>query len=812
MAKSLNKSKSTKSSVIRMKKQWWNFILVLFLFLIALPSPTEASNNFSFVRESIMTVCDVYNVKITSKGEPIPECDELPSAKDFFIVDSNSLWEMPCDDTSNDEPQARRPTIWDRTIRTLHWLLEGIQNKIAAFGDIASRAVQDVSRLSLITKQWNIYWYFFGGLVASLLFFIQGLYISRPGTLGYNIFLNILMGYGGAALFYMVHLYFKNVYVMGTFIAIFLYTLTPWYVHCRMSAIGILTSMELLIPLFGMLVKVIFETNLYFGPILSLYINCGGIVIHILCLLALYIDEKLILVKVFFLPFYRMVQRIFGIGQQNQKEIDFMKASAKELNRELFTTFGVATPVELSLPEQLNAAFTKALNQACKLAQGEWEDECWYFIRDKCSEATWNAGFLAYMIGWIICPRIAYESCGSKSSLIDLEAYCNAPEMTAFGAAYKSYTDAIDKLRDEIIIDPLKPKVNTEILEMAAGFDIFANRWTWWVRHIISFGMSGLVISLVVLALFSAVVFLIRYRRDLYFCNNYLSRSIVDLWKIRLSRREKLRYYSSFVGLMYEWINTMMEHPSHFAKYTRLIVEVMVCFWIEQSAKLLSWHLNDIHFVVPEYGEARFVFNVQGDGAIAKIIRAILGGFSLQSKYCKIADSSVCNTVFIPVDWRTWLMLFSLAIFYFLIGIYKTKSDYIMCRICDFLIPKKGEARAEVTLLEVLEERRKREIVVEMLAKEEIEDPVFLREQNLLVLAFYQPRRWYHRFMPTTVLSIIARCTLGIDSILCQVCGQDLVTGRFRCNALLLCDECRFCLTKCPCGSDSCKDGEKFDI
>jgi hypothetical protein len=99
---------------------------------------------------------------------------------------------------------------------------------------------------------------------------------------------------------------------------------------------------------------------------------------------------------------------------------------------------------------------------------------------------------------------------------------------------------------------------------------------------------------------------------------------------------------------------------------------------------------------VPSYGSARFVFNVQGDGLFASLMRAVLGGFSLESKYCKIADSSACNTAFVPVDWRTWLMLFLLAIFYFVIGIYQSKSDFIMCRICDFLIPKRGEERAEM--------------------------------------------------------------------------------------------------------------------
>jgi hypothetical protein len=87
-----------------------------------------------------------------------------------------------------------------------------------------------------------------------------------------------------------------------------------------------------------------------------------------------------------------------------------------------------------------------------------------------------------------------------------------------------------------------------------------------------------------------------------------------------------------------------------------------------------------------------------------------------------------------------------------------------MCRICDFLIPKRGEERTEVTLEEINEERRKRSVVVEKLAEEEIKHPCFDRGQNDAIISFYQPRRWYHRFMPTLILSLIAHWKLGVDS------------------------------------------------
>jgi hypothetical protein len=47
----------------------------------------------------------------------------------------------------------------------------------------------------------------------------------------------------------------------------------------------------------------------------------------------------------------------------------------------------------------------------------------------------------------------------------------------------------------------LVPKVNNDILEMTAGFDLFAAKWTWWLRHFISWGMAGLCLSIVLLSI-----------------------------------------------------------------------------------------------------------------------------------------------------------------------------------------------------------------------------------------------------------------------------------------------------------------------
>jgi hypothetical protein len=80
-----------------------------------------------------------------------------------------------------------------------------------------------------------------------------------------------------------------------------------------------------------------------------------------------------------------------------------------------------------------------------------------------------------------------------------------------------------------------------------------------------------------------------------------------------------------------------------------------------------------------------------------------------------------------------------------------------MCRISDFLIPKRAEERAEVGWGEIKEERSKRRIIVMALAKEElIKIRVLIGKKNLII-SFCKPRRWYHRFifMPTRLVVII---------------------------------------------------------
>ena len=107
--------------------------------------------------------------------------------------------------------------------------------------------------------------------------------------------------------------------------------------------------------------------------------------------------------------------------------------------------------------------------------------------------------------------------------------------------------------------------------------------------------------------------------------------------------------------------------------------------------------MQQIRFVVPERGSTRFAFQVQSDGKIAAIFRFLFGGLDISSKYCKLADASVCVPgPYQPVSLISWSVLFILAILHPL-GFSFSRSDDVLCRICDrFLIPEIGRKRAKI--------------------------------------------------------------------------------------------------------------------
>ncbi len=233
----------------------------------------------------------------------------------------------------------------------------------------------------------------------------------------------------------------------------------------------------------------------------------------------------------------------------------------------------------------------------------------------------------------------------------------------------------------------------------------------------------------------------------------------------------------------------------------------MLLFFLSEC--VVRWtheELQKIQFTEPEQGDARLAFNVQGNGTIARIMHSVLGGFSLQSKYCTKANSSVCMTPFFLVGWSTWVSLFTLAGLYVLTGLYQNKSDYFMCRLCDRFIYRIQQKRIEMKQKASREERRRKRLVIQILAEKALLKARSRLKDNQLILLFYssQHRHWYHhKLTPTIMKSMIAYYKFGVENIFCQICFQNVTTTRFKCKTLLFCDGCNIYLKRCPCGCGS---------
>lgn len=791
---------------------------LLLILAMTVVHVTAAENwNTTIDASTIFQVCDIHDVKITFGNNTPPYCPKLPvvrSAGDFFNQ-NRAVFEVKCTDQTQDEPQSRRPTVWDRSVRALHSLVSGVRSKIEAFTAFAASAALDIAEASLITRRWHVFWYFIASSTVSAIFFCQGFTISRPGKLKFNIVLNIIIGFLLTATFYCCHLYFYNVWMMGVLAAIALFCFSPIYPSTYLSGLGLFTLIELFIPMLGMLARFYLNTNLFFGPFLSLVINLGGLLVQSLCFVALYIDEKLMVVKLFFLPFYQICQRIFTSSQRAGQTVRLMQSEAESITRSIFTAMDISPPDDLTGLQRIDKAMTDALSMACKTRTMRFMGVCYSFVRKQCLETAWNVDPMAYVVATFMCGNAALESCSvMRSKTVDqLDSFCRVQNQSAFGFVYNSLQEQLNDLHRQIVIDPLAPKVNPDILEATTGFDLLAASWTWWVARALRWGMAAFCLAVLFVAFIQAVSFLYKYYSDVYFCNNYLSYTkIEEEWRIKLTRKEQTKYYGSFAQAVWDLILFIYRQPQRYSQSVRPLVYTLVCWSVEKLAFKVHQLMDCMNFVVPELGDSRFTFNVQGSGMLALQLRLILGGFSIQSKYCKVVDSYACKTAFLPVDWQEYMKLLTVAFFYFAIGVFQSRSDYLMCRLADFFIPSQGEKRAEVILEDILFERQKRMKIISNMAIEEFEDPVFDKTQNDLIIRFYLPRRWYHRFFPTLGLQLIAYFVYGIDNILCQVCGSSIVEARFRCRNLLMCEECVMYVRQCPCGSDLCKDNKAFPV
>jgi len=182
--------------------------------------------------------------------------------------------------------------------------------------------------------------------------------------------------------------------------------------------------------------------------------------------------------------------------------------------------------------------------------------------------------------------------------------------------------------------------------------------------------------------------FLRKYNTNVRYYNTYLSQTIIQERNLKLTQREKRRYYDTPWRLVTNYFYSLLESPQEVGASISLILQSFLALVIERLAKVLHSEVSKIQFKVNTYGDSNFSFNVDGTGIFAHIFQLVLGAFNVRTRFCGTSSTENCEGPFIENGWRTWLLLFFLAVSFFFIGVVKQKATYIMCRVCDFINPE----------------------------------------------------------------------------------------------------------------------------
>jgi len=259
--------------------------------------------SFSIHMEHIFTICNGTSVIHTQGGDVIPPCDHLPLAgSDFFksVANNHNISVDGCHENRTSSGDAI-----ERNLATLKRGVDILRERLLRLVDIATPASYAISTpLGDIITLWNWGAYFAICSVVSALFFLGNLFdVSVTSYLT-----SIILGIGTGSLYYSIHLFYGDNRLLLVYMFIGLMSASPLYSSCRLRFVSFVAWLQLLFPLSALWVYNVFETRLFFGPVLSCVLNGVLMLLHLLCLVLLYIDERLTAVKVILMPLYRISQ------------------------------------------------------------------------------------------------------------------------------------------------------------------------------------------------------------------------------------------------------------------------------------------------------------------------------------------------------------------------------------------------------------------------------------------------------------------------------------------------------------------------
>ena len=755
-------------------------------------------NGIDIESEHILTVCDTLKIVHTRKSEPIPNCPPLPQTPlgGFFSqLKTGHHFDSGCSEldannitVSSDETVAK---IVANGVSALKWLIDAIKTELENLVTILLATAENKSGLGSIRRSWNHRLLIFLSLCCGLV--LQ----MRSGRMR-DCWISAFIGTLTSAVLYSAQLYFTTWY--GVLI------LTGTTLMFYRPQIGFMTLLQLILPHSHLIIRLAFELQLFFGPVHIFFLNGGAMLVQLLCLLGLYIDEKLLIVKVLVLPLYRTLIDLF---MGSNRRYSGLVQSLKRVATELFSS--LQQPLTGN-GGQMDEQMKLQMRGMCENATRSWFTTCSNLFNSSCTvyingtdlvkvdqglnvAGQWLSGLFSIVPGTntnkatAVQRTAAKQLCQQLSDMVcrpvDLATYCT--DQSIISRAYDIFKSALDQLQSFFSLNQSWIQLIADKLPISFVWEDFVSVFQLF-RHSISIIFASLAIFLLLRALWRAIFFLRRYKTDLHFCND--------------DRQQ--------------WTSLLCDNI-RFGR-CKLLIRLCIFVAIERLIEGFYSTFQQVRFIVAERGSSRFAFQVQGDGPIATILRFLFGGFDISSNYCKLADASICvPEPYQPVSWISWTILFLLAILH-PFALFYGSADEILCCICDrFIMPRIGRKRAQIKQSKRVERVRKTRIFIRRQTEERIHQVNLV--SNRLLIAFYSRKRWYHhRYVPEIVQSIIAYFHSGRlltnPSLACQICYQSRFEWMYKCGTLLFCDNCRSHLKKyrCPCKSTLCSDGKKVPL
>lgn len=223
----------------------------------------------------------------------------------------------------------------------------------------------------------------------------------------------------------------------------------------------------------------------------SFLANGGAILVHLFCIIGLYVDEKLLIVKVLLLPPYRTFVDLF-IGS-DRRHLELL-ASVKRAAFQLFSAPSEQKPAENGV--QLDDLMQSQMRRLCENATRSWYTTCPNLFSRSCStyvngtvlaEADRNLGIAGQWLSDLIstvpgantnkatvvqrttAKQLCQQLTDSVCHPFDLATYCTR-DKTFLVRAYDTFTAALGQLENTVLLNQPWIKLVTDKLPISFVF------------------------------------------------------------------------------------------------------------------------------------------------------------------------------------------------------------------------------------------------------------------------------------------------------------------------------------------------------